>query len=384
MSEHSRIPPIQMETAKARQAAMERSMMKMMITQEVSQEGFQDWIDSGVFNPTLMSRRFESLESKRRRSNKEEEAEKAEKKQKEVTQVERIEKTAQEFQRQNKEFQIQSLLILRERINLMDTKEEILRKVLEMYPDYSLADEALDFLLQTSDGELAEKVRQARADLNKTYGREVKAGKNIAEQAREFSEKGLGTPTGLRDLYREVTGNPRDPNTLFNELTLQFTYEDMKTVIEFLLHSLGGDLKSKGPSIDRGELHRLLSETRKLQSILALFVFFKSRMKLIQSAFQRSDLTLPVVVTFELMAKQFMRMVQERYPSADKIIQLAVPLNIPEDVLAQIILFTQMRDAIRQTAPRLFKSEQQKQDLLTAFIDAIEELDESLEEEEEE
>lgn len=384
MSEHSRIPPIQMETAKARQAAMERSMMKMMITQEVSQEGFQDWIDSGVFNPTLMSRRFESLESKRRRSNKEEEAEKAEKKQKEVTQVERIEKTAQEFQRQNKEFQIQSLLILRERINLMDTKEEILRKVLEMYPDYSLADEALDFLLQTSDGELAEKVRQARADLNKTYGREVKAGKNIAEQAREFSEKGLGTPTGLRDLYREVTGNPRDPNTLFNELTLQFTYEDMKTVIEFLLHSLGGDLKSKGPSIDRGELHRLLSETRKLQSILALFVFFKSRMKLIQSAFQRSELTLPAVVTFELMAKQFMRMVQERYPSADKIIQLAVPLNIPEDVLAQIILFTQMRDAIRQTAPRLFKSEQQKQDLLTAFIDAIEELDESLEEEEEE
>ena len=33
----------------------------------------------------------------------------------------------------------------------------------------------------------------------------------------------------------------------------------MQTVINFVLHSLGSDLKSKGPSIDRGELHRLMS-----------------------------------------------------------------------------------------------------------------------------
>src|SRR5262249_22188290 len=162
-------------------------------------------------------------------------------------------------------------------ISQRDTKEEILHKVLEMYPDYSLADEALDFLLQTTEGSLAEEVRLAKEELNAQYGREVKAGRNIAEQSREFSKQGLGSPMGLRNLYREVTGNPRDANTLFNELTTKFNYDKMKTAIDFLLHSMGSDLKSKGPSIDRGELHRLLSETRKLQGILGIFRFFKSR-----------------------------------------------------------------------------------------------------------
>jgi hypothetical protein len=43
-----------------------------------------------------------------------------------------------------------------------------------------------------------------------------------------------------------------------------------------------------------------------------------------------------------------------------------------------------MRDAIRQIAPKLYKSDQHRQDLLGAFIDATEELDEKLEEEEDE
>ncbi len=79
-----------------------------------------------------------------------------------------------------------------------------------------------------------------------------------------------------------------------------------------------------------------------------------------------------------------MKAVQERYPSADKILQLAAQLGLSDEVLAQVIIFTQMRDGIRQTAPKLFKSDQHRQDLLNAFIDAIEELDERLEEEAEE
>ncbi len=85
-----------------------------------------------------------------------------------------------------------------------------------------------------------------------------------------------------------------------------------------------------------------------------------------------------------MLAKHFMKALQERYPSADKILQLAMQLGLSEEILAQIIIFTQMRDGMRQVAPRLFKSDQHRQDLLNAFIDAIEDLDERLEEEEEE
>lgn len=376
----SRIQP----TQQTQQAAAQQAARGMLVAQEESAEGFQSWIDEGAFSPTMMARRFEALENKRKRIGREEEAEKKELKE-EVLQVQSLEEVGEQFSRKNPELQARSLLLLRSRITDRDTKEQILRKVLEMYPDYSLADEALDFLLTTTEGTpLSEKVRAAKEDLNALHGREVKAGKNIAEQAREFSKQGLGTPTGLRNLYREVTGNPRDANTLFNELTAKFNFDKMKTVIDFLLHSMGGDLKSKGPSIDRGELHQLLTESRKLQGILGIFRFFKSRMDLIASAFARQGLSLPSRLTFEMLAKLFMKALQERYPSADKILLLGTQLGFSEEIIAQIIIFTQMRDGLRQVSPRLFKSDQHRQDLLNAFIDAIEELDERLEEEAEE
>ncbi len=378
----SRVPPTQLEAMRAQQLAAQKAMVGMAVAQEESSEGFQSWIDEGAFNPVLMARRFEALESKRKRTTREEELEKMERK-KEIVEVERIEKVSEQFNRKNPELQVRSLLLLRSRITSSDTSGDILRKVLEMYPDYSLADDALDFLLETAtDDKLAEQVRRAKEELNTVHGREVKAGKNIAEQARAFSNQGLGTPTGLRNLYREVTGNPRDANTLFNELTGKFDYDKMKTVIDFLLHSMGSDLKSKGPSIDRGELHRLLSEARKLQSILGVFRFFQSRMNLVQGALARQGMQ--TTLTFETLAKQFMKILQERYPSTDKILQLSAALGLSEEIVAQIIIFTQMRDGIRQIAPKLFKSDQHRQDLLAAFIDAIEELDERLEERNEE
>lgn len=379
----SRIQPTQLDTTRAQQAAAQQAVRGMIVAQEESAEGFQSWIDEGAFSPAMMARRFDALENKRKRVGRDEEAEKTERKE-EVLQVKRLEEVSEQFSRRNPELQTRSLLLLRARITQGDTKEEILRKVLEMYPDYSLADDALDFLLTTTEGNLAEEVRAAKEELNALHGREVKAGKNIAEQAREFSKQGLGTPTGLRNLYREVTGNPRDASTLFNELTSKFNFDKMKTVIDFLLHSMGGDLKSKGPSIDRGELYLLMTEARKLQGILGIFRFFKSRMNLINSAFDRQGMQLPMRLTFEMLAKLFMKAVQERYPSADKILQLGIQLGLSEEILAQIIIFTQMRDGVRQVAPRLFKSDQHRQDLLNAFIDAIEELDERLEDEEEE
>ena len=209
----SRIPPAQMDAAKARQAAAQQDARRISIAQEESAEGFQSWIDEGAFKPIIMARRFESLETKRKRAGKEEEVEKAEKEE-EIVEIQRIEEISEEYSKKNPELQTRSLLLLRARISIRDTKEEILHKVLEMFPDFSLADEALDFLLQTTQGSLLQQVRLAKEELDALYGREVKAGKNIAEQAREFSKQGLGSPTGLRNLYRERSQAIRETPTL--------------------------------------------------------------------------------------------------------------------------------------------------------------------------
>ena len=232
MAETPEIHRVQPSQMRARHMVMLQQMRNTAIQQRESKRAFLSWVEEGAFNPSLMVRRgFESLEARRKKTQREEQAEKAEEN---SLQVEKLEEVSEQFQKKNPELLSRSLQLLRSRIGVNDSKEEILRKVLEMYPDHSLADEALDFLLQTSSGDLAKKIQQAKQEFNAQFAREIKAGKNIASQAKAFSEQGLGSPTSLRNLYREVTGNPRDANTLFNELTGRFDYGKMKTLIDFL------------------------------------------------------------------------------------------------------------------------------------------------------
>lgn len=368
------------DSSKAQKAAAaDMANQRAAIVQEAS-EDFQQWADEGAFLPGFM-RRAESLESKIRRSPKEERSEKKEAEQ--VREVEKIEEVSEEFQQRNPELQARALRLLRSRIQEGDSPEDIHRKVLEIYPDHFLADEALDFVLQTSTGELSKKAFLARKQLNDFYAREIKAGKNIAAQVQEFSIQGLETSIGLRRLYREITGNPRDCNTLFNTLLSLFKYDKMKIVILFILHSLGSDLKAKGSSIDKGELHNLLTEARKLQAILGVFRFFKSRMPFLAAEFKRKNLHLSELLTFEELAKQFMEILQDRYPSGDKILQQYLKKWYLAATGDSILLSLYHR-ALRETSGKLYRNNQHRQELSNAMIDGLEELYDQLEEDEEE
>lgn len=284
----------------------------------------------------------------------------------------------------NPELDVKTLLIIKSRILDSDSTEEILAKVLEAYSDYSVADDALEYLEKISEGKQIEMIRDTRSKFNDVFNREILAGKNVSQEARAFSALGLGSPNALRDLYREITGNPRTPNKLFEELANQFDFESLKKVVKFLLNSLGRDLKSKGPSIPKALLFRLLTETRNLQAIYAVYLFFKGRMNIVYRGFDNHDLYYPKELTFELMAQLFMDLLQDRYPSAVKVIKLAIKLGIEDEIISQVIVFTQFRDAVRNVAPKLYRNNKHRQELLNAYLDALEELDEALEEEEDE
>jgi len=306
----------------------------------------------------------------------------------EGTQVRKVassDETAEKFEQRNPELEKQKLLGLLKSIMGSEDPEEILSAASEAFDDPSLVDEALEFLEQTTEGRTQEAVKEARSRLAKEKGREVAAGRNMGAESREWAKKeGLGSAGNLRDLYRDVTGNPRDHNQLFSELSDQYGYDELREVVDFLLHSLGSDLKSKGPSISRGELSRLTTEARVLQSILGVYRFFAERMDLLERLFLKHDLKKPDKLTFEAMAKAFMSLVDERYPSISKLMRLGKQLGLSDEALAQIILFEQFRDAIRQVSPRLYHSLKHRYDLLMTIIEALEELEEELEEEEEE
>lgn len=351
---------------------------KLAVAQEASELNMIE-VAEEAFNPVAMQRRMTSLEQKmKERIVKEKTAETEDKL------IKQIEEISETYERRNPELRARTLQMLAAKIKGNESAEEMIETVMEIYPDHFLADEALDFLAQAKTGDAAKQLAEAKAQLNESFGREIRAGRNITEQALKFSQEGLGTPTGLRDLYRDITGNPRPANLLFDELANQFSYEKMKPAIDFFLHSLGADLKSKGPSIGRAELHRLMSEGRNLMAILWVFRFFKGRMNLIDEAFQRAGLLMPGKVTFELLAKLFVQFLGERYPSMDKVLHLAAKLGISTEELAQIILFTQMRDAVRGVAPKLFRSEQHRHDVLMSFLEALEELEDQIEKREEE
>lgn len=362
------------ENVEAKQALEDQ-----LVEQVQAETTAEQWAQEG-FNPVALARRFRTIDEQKTKPKEKAEEGSSSKK---ILAVKQKDELAQEFQNRNSELQKKTLIILRDRLSQNDTAEDILRKVLDVYPDYTLADEALDYLVQTSLGQLRANALRAKEALNSYYKREIIAGKNIAFEAKTFSKEGLGSPTALREMYRDITGNPRTPNDLFEELSSQFGFEKLSKVADFLLNSMGSDLKAKGPSISRGELKRLIDDIRALQAILGVYVFFRSRMNLMRGQFERHGMSYPEDISFELLAKRFMDLLKERYVSPERLFQQARKLGISDDLIAQIILFTQMRDGVRGVATRLYRNDQHRQEVLQAIIEALEELEDQLIEEEE-
>ncbi len=372
----------------AQKAHAKEQLVARVGRQVESAEDFQGLMDQALFTPTRMQKNFEKLADRMKQTAKEKKSEKSEKKAPlNSVKNEMLIKIVQKYHQSNPELQEKTLMLLQQQISEKATADTILKTVKRFYADASLADEAIDFLIEV--GALKKQKNktliEAKEKFNATYGREIKAGRNIADQVRNFSAKaGLGNPTALRNLYRDITGNPRTPHQLYEELTQKFKFSDMKNIIDFILHSLGSDMKAKGPSISHAELQRLFGEARTMQAILGVFRFFFSRMKLIQGQFKRFELVLSSKINFEMLGRLLMKLLEERYPSPDKVIKLSFVLGISKELAAQIIIFTQYRDALRHISPKLFKSERHRQDLSMTLIEALSDLEDEMEEEEEE
>ncbi len=332
-------------------------------------------------NPLAMQQKFKTLKERERPTTR---TPQPEAKPEAKSDSSKAENTAKFYQQRNAEMSAKSLMTLNAQVQNAATVQETIEYVYELFSDPALADEALDYLLETlPPGSRAyERVREAKTRLNQLRGREVKSGRNMGDVARAHTK--LAHPTALRDLYRDITGNPRDATTLFEELIQKFNYSKMKEAIDFIFKSLRADLTAKGSSISRGELKNLIDEAKNMQAILGVYGFFLGRTNLVVQEFTKNDMKINPKLHFESLAKQLVRLLKERYPSPSKVFALANALGIRQDIMAQIIIFTQYRDAMRGISPRLFKNDKHRQDMLITLIEALAELEDALEEEDEE
>lgn len=362
---------------------IQQAIAQAQAMQVESEDNLNQYLDTSSFAPLQRIKNFKDLNELVAQLLSSEEQEVEEGQEVRVLSPEQIEQAADRFQKNNFELNRKTLIILRQYLKEQDSLETILKKVLDTYPDPALADEALEFLLETADPKMRASIRAAKEKLEAEFSREIRAGRNMGAQARQFSEAGLGSPTSLRDLYRDITGTQRDPLALFNELSDRFNYEKLKPAIQFMLHSLGVDLRAKGPSISRGDLKRLIDEIRSLQGILGVYRFFQSRTRLMDRLFLSHDPPLSHRPSFEHLARLFIKMLAERYLNGDKILQTAKLLGVEKEIAAQIIVYTQMKDAIRQVAPRYFRDARHKEEQSSAYFEALEKLEDQLEEEKE-
>ncbi len=141
----------------------------------------------------------------------------------------------------------------------------------------------LDILEQAfgdGEGELLDLIRQAKTQLAQAKGPEIRAGLNLAAEVNTRAT----TPEemqSLRDMYRgEVMGftNPQD---CFRSLLAARGPEGLKAAIEFLIAGCGVDLKSVMPSLDKVTLGRILTDlgcVQVLQTVLESLEQLAARM----------------------------------------------------------------------------------------------------------
>jgi type III secretion protein W len=95
-------------------------------------------------------------------------------------------------------------------------------------------------------------------------------------------------------------------------------------------------------------------------------------------------------LNFEVLAKLFFDLAEERYPSAEKMKQLVSSLVNPlasdplENMHIKIAILSVMRDMVKEVSPtQLYRSLQHRDDLYLAIIEGLEDLEDELEELEE-
>lgn len=286
-------------------------------------------------------------------------------------------------------------LIAKIRDNLMVGTQE---------PDVAQVDKALDFLLEV----LKSKIDSAKNDeIKKAFQKIFDNISAVKEQYHKENQKDIETAQKIIDIadlvaqegkkeasqaikdLRDIVNNPQDLSTKFSYYKNKgYSFKDMKHEIDLIFKYVG--FKFKDAELLPAEMSRLIDETRTLQAILQIFRHFKRGMPLIHSLLSRKSIPIFPNLNFEFLGSIFMKMVDERYPSPDKITLFSQSLadrSVSSEylrVMMRIIFLNSIRDAIREVSPfKVFRSIQHRHDLYYAIIAALEDLEDALEEQEE-
>ena len=250
------------------------------------------------------------------------------------------------------------------------SERDLLRELARGSTDPSHQFAMLDILEQAfGEGEDAMRalVRQAKAMLAEERGADIRAGINLAEEvnARATTPEEMRE---LRDMYRsEVVGFTK-PQDCFRSLLAARGAEGLRDAIEFLIAGCGADLKSSAPSMDAVALGRIMTDlqcVQVLQTVLESLTALGIRMDREFGEKCRLD--------GEQMAGRVMDFTEQSFVEAAGIAAFIGDCGVRK-LLARMDFARELTGLFRKLSPRLFAREGDRQRLVDAAQEHLDEI----------
>jgi type III secretion system YopN/LcrE/InvE/MxiC family regulator len=247
---------------------------------------------------------------------------------------------------------------------------EMLRELARGSTDPSHQFAMLDILEQAfGEGEEALRalVRQAKAQLAAEKGPEIRAGINLAEEvnARATTPEEMRE---LRDMYRsEVVGFTK-PQDCFRSLLAARGAEGLKDAIDFLIAGCGADLKSSSPSMEAAALGRILTDLQCVQVLQTVLDALTALGKRMDKHFGE-----PCQLSGEQMAGRVMDFTEQAFVAASGIAEFIGDCGM-KALLARMDFARELTSLFRKLSPRLFSREGDRQRLIDAAQDHLDDL----------
>ena len=238
----------------------------------------------------------------------------------------------------------------------------------------------LEQMLGESEGDLAQLVKDARAQLMAEKGPDVKAGLNLAQEVNARA----ATPEemqGLRDLYRSEVFGFTKPQECFRSLLAARGEAGLKDAISFLLAGCGADLAASNPSMDPAQLRRILLDLQcvdVLQTVLGDLDKLGARMQLQFGEACR--------LTGQQMTGRVLDFTEEAFVTSAGIGAFVGETGV-QALLARMDFSRELVALFRRLSPRLFGKETDRQKLVDAaqeHLDGLISLEEEAEQEKQE
>ncbi len=225
----------------------------------------------------------------------------------------------------------------------------------------------MEQMLGEGEAELRSLVRDAKAQLMASKGPEIKAGINLAEEvnARASTPEEMRE---LRDLYRsEVVGFTK-PQDCFRSLLAARGPEGLKDAIDFLISGCGVDLKSSSPSMEAAALGRILTDLQCVQVLQTVLDALTALGRRMGKQFGETCL-----LDGEGMTERVLDLTEQAFVSSPAIAHLIGDCGI-KALLARMDFARELTSLFRKLSPRLFAREGDRQRLVDAAQEHLDEL----------